>query len=65
MSKIIRHNQTILSPEIIEPLYKRASSIIEDARVSAYRLVNESLGRRNWELGKIIAEEEFLQFSNL
>ena len=59
MSKIIRHNQTTLSPEIIEPLYKRASSIIEDARVSAYRLVNESLVRRNWELGKIIAEEEF------
>ncbi|MDE6235674.1 MAG: hypothetical protein K2M56_08000 [Muribaculaceae bacterium] len=65
MSKIIRHNQTTLSPEIIEPLYKRVSSIIEDARVSAYRLVNESLVRRNRDLGKIIAEEEFLQFSNL
>lgn len=58
MSKIIRHTTRALSPEVIEPLYTRASSIIEDARDQAYRQVNESLVRRNWELGQIIAEEE-------
>lgn len=39
-------------------MYNRASAIIEDARARAYRQINESLVRRNWELGKIIAEEE-------
>ena len=58
MSKIIRQNTPLLAPEVIEPLYNRASAIIEDARVKAYRQVNESLVRRNWELGQIIAEEE-------
>nr|WP_285821877.1 PDDEXK nuclease domain-containing protein [Xylanibacter rodentium] len=58
MSKIIRHNTPALAPEVIEPLYNRASIIIEDARNRAYRQVNESLVRRNWELGQIIAEEE-------
>lgn len=58
MSKIIRHNAAVVSPEVIEPLYNRASAIIEDARIKAYRQVNESLVRRNWELGQIIAEEE-------
>ena len=58
MSKIIRHTTRALSPEVIEPLYTRASSIIEDARDQAYQQVNESLVRRNWELGQIIAEEE-------
>lgn len=48
----------VIAPEIIEPLYNRASTIIEDARVRAYRQVNENLVRRNWELGQIIAEEE-------
>lgn len=58
MSKIIRHTTTAPSPEVIEPLYQRASTIIENARDRAYRQVNESLVRRNWELGQIIAEEE-------
>jgi len=58
MSKIIRHNTPALAPEVIEPLYNRASTIIEGARDRAYRQVNESLVRRNWELGQIIAEEE-------
>lgn len=58
MSKIIRHNTQLPTPEVIEPLYNRASAIIEDARSKAYRQVNENLVRRNWELGKIIAEEE-------
>lgn len=47
-----------LAPEVIEPLYSRASTIIEEARVKAYRQINENLVRRNWELGQIIAEEE-------
>ncbi|MDE6083626.1 MAG: hypothetical protein K2G11_03990 [Muribaculaceae bacterium] len=47
-----------VSSEVIDPLYNRASVIIEEARNRAYRQVNESLIRRNWELGKIITEEE-------
>ncbi len=58
MSKIISHKTSVIAQEIIEPLYNRASTIIEDARVRAYRQVNENLVRRNWELGQIIAEEE-------
>lgn len=58
MSRIIPANNKLLSPDVIEPLYNRASAIIEDARARAYRQINESLVRRNWELGKIIAEEE-------
>lgn len=58
MSKIIRHNTQLPAPEVIEPLYNRASAIIEDARSKAYRQINENLVRRNWELGRIIAEEE-------
>ena len=42
----------------IETLYNRASSVIEQARETAYRHVNEALVKRNWELGKLIAEEE-------
>ncbi|MDE5795805.1 MAG: PDDEXK nuclease domain-containing protein [Muribaculaceae bacterium] len=42
----------------IEALYNRASSVIEQARETAYRHVNEALVKRNWELGKLIAEEE-------
>ncbi len=42
----------------IDVLYSRASSVIEHARETAYRQVNEALVKRNWELGKLIAEEE-------
>lgn len=42
----------------IEILYNRASIVIEQARETAYRQVNEALVKRNWELGKLIAEEE-------
>ena len=42
----------------IVALYSRASSVIEQARQTAYRQVNEALVKRNWELGKLIAEEE-------
>lgn len=47
-----------LTPEVIGTLYNRASSLIEQARNDAYRRINESLVRRNWKLGKLIAEEE-------
>ncbi len=42
----------------LDALYNRASSVIEQARETAYRQINEALIRRNWELGKLIAEEE-------
>lgn len=42
----------------ISMLYNRASTVIEDARSTAYRQVNDALIRRNWLLGKMIAEEE-------
>lgn len=58
MNKPQPTSQISVSAEVIEPLYNRASVIIEDARNRAYRQVNESLIRRNWELGKMIAEEE-------
>ncbi|MBD5358762.1 MAG: DUF1016 domain-containing protein [Bacteroides sp.] len=41
-----------------EELFERASSVVENARSEAYRYINESLVRRNWLLGKLIAEEE-------
>lgn len=42
----------------IDSLYTQASVLIEQARETAYRQVNEALVKRNWELGKLIAEEE-------
>lgn len=42
----------------IDALFNRAASVIELARETAYRQVNEALVKRNWELGKLIAEEE-------
>ena len=42
----------------IDTLYNHASAVIEQARETAYRQVNEALVKRNWEIGKLIAEEE-------
>ena len=42
----------------IEGLYRQSSQIIEQARSTAYRQINEALVRRNWALGKLIYEEE-------
>ncbi|MDE6340305.1 MAG: hypothetical protein K2K97_11040, partial [Muribaculaceae bacterium] len=58
MNKLQPASKIQVSAEVIEPLYNRASVIIEGARDHAYRQVNECLIRRNWELGQIIAEEE-------
>ena len=44
--------------DLILPLFNQASTVIERARSTAYRQINEALVRRNWEIGRIIAEEE-------
>ena len=47
-----------VSNSTMDALYNRASYVIEQARETAYRQVNEALVKRNWDLGKLIAEEE-------
>ncbi len=42
----------------IDALYTRASSVIEQARETAYRQINEALVKRKWELGKLIAVKD-------
>ena len=44
--------------DVILPLFNQASTVIEQARSTAYRQINETLVRRNWEIGRLIAEEE-------
>lgn len=39
-------------------LFDQASTLIEQARSTAYRQINETLVRRNWLLGQLIAKEE-------
>lgn len=39
-------------------LFLRASEVIESARQTAYRQINEALVHRNWLLGKLISEQE-------
>lgn len=39
-------------------LFTQASTLVEQARDIAYRQINETLVRRNWLLGKLIANEE-------
>lgn len=39
-------------------IYIQASEIIVEARNTAYRQINEALVRRNWMLGRLIAEQE-------
>ena len=58
MSKELKKMNNSLTTEIIEPLFNRASTVIEQARTTAYRQINETLVRRIWELGRMIAEEE-------
>lgn len=42
----------------IDALFTQASQVIEQARETAYRKINEALVRRNWCLGRLIVEEE-------
>lgn len=39
-------------------LLSSVSSVIETARNTTYRQINENLVRRNWEIGRLISEEE-------
>lgn len=48
-----------LDSRSFEVLFNRASELVEHSRNTAYRQINETLVRRNWELGKLIVEEEF------
>ncbi len=43
---------------VSQNLVQKASDVIETARQTAYRQINEALVRRNWLLGRLIAEEE-------
>ena len=51
-------NNKLPMNDVIHPLFDKASKVIEQARSTAYRQINETLVRRNWELGRMIAEEE-------
>lgn len=51
-------NNDIASASAFDNLLVQASGLIEQARSTAYRQVNEILVKRNWLLGKLIAEEE-------
>lgn len=39
-------------------IYNQASKLVEQARNTAYRQINDTLVRRNWLLGRLIANEE-------
>lgn len=49
-----------VSTDGLDNIFQRTSSIVEKARSEAYNYINETLVRRNWLLGKLIAEEELL-----
>ena len=48
-----------------DKMYTQASDIITEARDTAYRQINEALVRRNWMLGKLIAEQESVSYTHL
>ena len=54
------NSKVSVSTDGFDELFQRASSIVENARSEAYRYINETLVHRNWQLGKLIAEEELL-----
>lgn len=47
-----------ISDQVFQDLVLKASDVIDNARQTAYRQINEALVRRNWLLGQLIAEEE-------
>lgn len=51
-------NKDLTLTQPLDSLYNNAVEVIDSARERAYKQINESLVRRNWELGKLIAEEE-------
>lgn len=63
MTQSNEHNLPLHSPSGISEadfhaLVRIASDVIDTARQTAYRQINESLVRRNWLLGQLIAREE-------
>lgn len=51
-------DKNLIPEKPIDQLYDKAVEIIETARNNTYRQINENLVRRNWDLGKLISEEE-------
>lgn len=51
-------DKNLIQEKPIDQLYDKAVEIIETARNNAYRQINENLVRRNWDLGKLISDEE-------
>lgn len=51
-------DKDLIPEKPIDHLYDKAVEIIETARNNTYRQINENLVRRNWDLGKLISEEE-------
>ncbi|MCH5258071.1 MAG: DUF1016 family protein [Lachnospiraceae bacterium] len=51
-------DKDLIPEKPINQLYDKAVEIIETARNNTYRQINENLVRRNWDLGKLISEEE-------
>ncbi|MCH5241947.1 MAG: DUF1016 family protein [Muribaculaceae bacterium] len=51
-------DKDLIPEKPINQLYVKAVEIIETARNNTYRQINENLVKRNWELGKLISEEE-------
>ena len=51
-------DKNLIPGKPIDQLYDKAVEIIETARNNTYRQINENLVKRNWELGKLISEEE-------
>ena len=54
----VTSNNLQLDSTSFETFFNRASELVEQARKGAYRQINEILVRRNWQLGKLIVEEE-------
>ena len=53
-------DEVSVSSKGFDNIFQRASNIVENARTEAYSYINETLVRRNWLLGKLIAEGELL-----
>ncbi len=51
-------SKEIIGNHDFQNIYEQTSTIVEQARSTAYRQINETLVRRNWLIGKLIAEEE-------
>ena len=58
MEEMLWKREVSASAVRFDDLFQRVSNIVEKARSEAYHYINETLVRRNWELGKMIAEEE-------